>query len=1059
MGNQLLVYKSSAGSGKTTQIVIEYLNLVIPSPEKYRNILAITFTNKAAEEMKSRIVKVLQGISAEGIEPYGIFVKQLLNQGISETKVKDNAGIVLKQILHDYSNFAVSTIDSLMHRIIRSFSYDLKLSQRFEVLLDQEELIRKSVDIILDSLQPKEKLTHFLVDFVKSRTDESQSWHIERALYDFAKVLQQDETIDFIPDLKKHSLDDYMKAEKDIKGFVMQFESFLDKKAKEAFEKIGDISPKSFYQGEKGIYSYFKKIAGKKYRGSDGAAALHPGSYAQKFIDEGKYFAAKVPDDDKERIDSIAATLISIHHDIESYVQKEAEQYFFFRLLMKNLHGLAVLKEIEEHLSKLKDEKDVIHISEFNRRISQQIQANASVPFIYERIGEKYLHCFVDEFQDTSVLQWHNLLPLITNGLAAGNQNMLVGDAKQSIYRWRGGEVEQFAILPRLFQKERLADGDVNENLITSQFNEKYLEVNYRTSKTIVEFNNDLFGFIASNSNDKVKSIFDHHHQKPFRDDFGLVAAEFVDGKGEELEEAHLDAVKRYVDESLQAGYQKKDIAVLVRTKQKGMSLASFLSEHNYPVISSDSLLLSSAPKLHFLMALFKLILNPDDDVAWLEAKTFLYYHHKIKDAFHDFIRENEGNGKAKKGPQFLKKWLRMDTDQWENYSLYDLAEQLIRQFGLEKSGDPFITFFLEEVHKQSLDSESGLSDFIDWWELNKNKKSIVAPEGIDAIRIYTVHKSKGLEFPVVIVPFITKNAISPTNSSLWLQGKHHFSETSQIPVAYVPANKSLLNTAYADEYEQEMARSMLDEVNVLYVALTRPQQRLYLSADLPSRNSRSQSMALFLSEFFLSKGHEVRAAQRITLEGGDDKQKASGVKAPFTEAKRAMVSESWRKKIVIASQAEELHDISLGRLEGRYWGELMHSALADIDKSSDFEEVISRFKNEALLSASQVEHLAKTVKQVIEHPKLKELFSGEGQVFTERDIITSAGEVVRPDRVVVKNNIASLVEYKTGKKQDPHKEQVEKYAQSLQQAGYEVNQKYLVYLDEEPEVVTIMQA
>lgn len=1055
MGN-LLVYKSSAGSGKTTQLVIEYLNLVIPNPDRYKNILAITFTNKAAEEMKSRIVKVLEGLSHEGVEPFRVFVAPLLSVGFSEDQLKANSGKVLKNILHDYSNFAVSTIDSLMHRIIRSFSYDLKLSQRFEVLLDQEELIQKSVDIILDSLKPKEQLTHFLIDFVKSRTDESQSWHIERTLYDFAKVLQQDETIDFIPDLKKYSLHDYMKAEKDIRAFTSQFENFLEKKVNEAFEKIGDTSPKSFFHGKNGIYSYFKKIKDKKYRGSDGEDALRLKSHASKFIHEGKYCAAKAPAEDKSHIESIAPTLIAIQKDIESYVERNSEQYFFFRLLLRNLHGLAVLKEIEQHLSQLKDEKDVIHISEFNRRISRQIQANASVPFIYERIGEKYQHCFVDEFQDTSVLQWHNLLPLLTNGLAGNQPSMLVGDAKQSIYRWRGGEVEQFAILPELFQKDKLPDSVGSQNLIRGEYKRKDLNTNYRTSRTIVKFNNDLFDFISSSSNEKVKRIFQNHRQNPFKEDDGLVSATFADGSGEELESNHLASVQKYVEESLEAGYQMRDIAILVRAKNKGMKVASFLSGLNYPVISSDSLLLASSPKLHFLMAIFRLIVNPADEVAWLEARSFLFYYRREQQHFHDFLSKEDGAYKAGRGAEFLKKILYPDSENWENYSLYDLAEKLIRTFELNSKHDPFITFFLDEVHRQSQEGETGVQDFTDWWEMNKTKKSIVAPDGIDAIKIYTVHKSKGLEFPVVIVPFITKRPVSPTNENLWLKGKHNYPQSTVVPAAYLPTNKTLESTVYAGDFREEEEKSLLDEINVLYVALTRPEDRLYLSLDLPSQNSKSVNMASLMSGFFISEGKDVLPDETITQKGAISKKIISHEPESQVDAHEGLVSESWRKKIVIASQTDELEDVSLGRLEGRYWGELMHSTLARIEKCSDMNEVISRLRSEALLSSKQIDQLESTLAEVLAHPKLKKMFSGEGTVYTEHDLVTSQGEVFRPDRVEVKNNRASLVEYKTGQKKKEHLDQVQKYADILQDTGFEIESKLLVYLDDSPEVVEL---
>ncbi len=1070
MQKNLLVYKSSAGSGKTTQIVKEYLSIVIPEPHKYREILAITFTNKAAAEMKSRIVEVLQELAdyknltlqAQN-ELDNKFLNDILHgSGLFAEDISRNAYKVMKNILHDYSNFAVSTIDSLMHRIIRAFAFDLNLSQRFEVVLDQEEFIQKSVDMLLDELQPQHKMTGFLTDFIKAQTDESRSWHIDRSLYSFGFVLQSENALDYTPELSKLKLSDFIEVRRDILAFIAKFESTIQNYAKQARRLTEPIPPEAFFQGRRGVWSYFRKLINKEnYKDS---IAFNGNTYVDKFFNEEKHCSAKATKEDKNAIEKVYPQLEDLYNRVKDYADKDAGKYFFYKMLLRNIHGMAVLKEIETRLNQLKTEQDIVHISEFNRRISREIQAHAPVPFIYERIGEKYKHVFVDEFQDTSVLQWHNLLPLIMNGLSYGEKNMLVGDGKQSIYRWRAGEVEQFARLPELYEKGKLPEGEIFEATLKQQYNEKPLNENYRTVATIVNFNNELFKYIKDATNDRVKQIYESHEQKAHKKEHGKVHLQFVEGQGEVLETSHLEALLAAVHDSLEAGYIYQDIAVLCRTNNHGVKVARYLTENNCPVVSSESLLLSGSPKLHFLVAVFKILNNPQDNVAWLEVMHFLHQQWQPGMDFHSFASLPEYNWLTATSDadshayrKFLE-LLQLGDSQWEDFSLYELSEHLIRTFQLHDPADPFVLFFLEEIHGKVLEGETDLNDFLDWWEQNKNKKSIVAPEKLNAIKIYTVHKAKGLEFPVVIAPFLSKNTIKSKNDNLWLGPLDNFPETGSLSVAYLPAKKEISETPFSEEFQEEQEKQVLDAVNVLYVAFTRPSERLYAVCDMPSKKPSGISVSSLLGGFVSEKGYEISADEPILF--GEEPDRFTSEKVPQpqpsagseAEPSAPMISSSWRNKVVIAPYSGEF-PVADKSFADKNWGKILHEVLARVITPGDIPEALAWLKNQGGESQSIIADTEHLINKVVRHPDIKTYFDSSFQVYTEREIADEDGSLLRPDRLMIKNGEVSILEYKTGQPEKAHEKQVKSYADVLQKAGYHVKKAYLVYLQENIDV------
>ncbi len=630
MDKNFTIYKSSAGSGKTFTLVKEYLALALSdesqSPRAYRHILAITFTNKAAAEMKERVVKALKELSLDDYAALSGTAQTLLKElkkhpklnirkQIDDETIRKRANNVLKEILHNYSDFAIGTIDSFVHRIVRSFAFDLKIPMSFELEMNDDELLNKAIDLLLTKVGTDESLTRALIEFTESKTDDEKSWHIENDLKYFAKNLLNEEGAVHIEKLRELSIDDFFKIKETIQTEIKKFEAAISKCGKEALKTISDsgIEHEKFAGGANGIGKYFTYLSEVR---SD---KLEPSKTIQKNIDTDNWYAGKASASDKDSIDAIKQKLIDYYNEALVYIEKNLQEFILFRLINTTIYSVAVLNEIEKLLNEYKAQNNILHISEFNKLIAK-IVLNEPTPFIYERIGEKYNNYLIDEFQDTSVLQFQNLLPLIDNSLANGHFTMLVGDGKQAIYRWRGGEVEQFSMLPEIFSHQDNPLILEREQALKRNHNPQVLNQNYRSKREIIEFNNSIFRTLSDKLNPRFKTIYDTLEQgfNP-ENRGGFVQVEFLDGEKEEFQNRNLECAHRIINELLQDGYQLKDIAILVRRNTDGSLVANYLSNFGIEVISSDSLLLSNSADVNFIYSLFKFLDNTADPIVQVE--------------------------------------------------------------------------------------------------------------------------------------------------------------------------------------------------------------------------------------------------------------------------------------------------------------------------------------------------------------------------------------------------------------------------------------------------------
>ncbi len=1062
------VYKSSAGSGKTFNLVKEYLKIVLQSPEEFRNILAVTFTNKAANEMKERIINYLKELSAASdnteSETFKFLLPELIEQtNLDQDTISQRANIVLELILHNYSDFAISTIDSFVHKIIKTFAHDLHLPLNFDVELDTDNLISQAIDLLLSCAGNDEKLTKILVNFTESKTENEQQWNIEYDLKKFAFSLLKEDSQSYIDKLKKLSLDDFFSINEKINIITKNFENTIIDLSTRAYNLIKNknINNTAFFHTTSGAGKYFENLSLKHFD------KLIPNSSVTKTIEENKWYSSKANTFEKEAIDSIKNKLFDIYYKIQDELAEHYDKYIILKLLNRNIYSIALLNEIEKTINEIKSRNNIVHISEFNKRIAE-IVLNEPIPFIYERLGEKYKHFLIDEFQDTSILQWQNFLPLIDNSLAEGNFNMVVGDGKQAIYRWRNGEVEQFAQLPKVYKKNNNPINDQREQSLIRNYKENNLNKNFRSKAEIVDFNNKFFKELYEIIPSSLKSIYENLEQEfDPKNTGGLVNIDFLDKKDDALsyEDLNYQKINEIINELQNDKFDLKDIAILCRSNKDASNVARYLIKQNIDVISSESILLSRSPEINFLFSCIQVLNDTSSIIAKAEMINFLVSTKKIPAVgFHETLQQinnyapkNSFNNCLKSTNAFIdflhKNGFDFSVSKLTKLPIYDLCEELIRIFELDKTVNPYIEFFLDAVLEYSIKRNSNISDFIEWWDEKKDKTSIIAHEGINAVNIMTIHKSKGLEFPVVIFPFADQK-FNITNNSLWVD--LDIKEIPKLKAALIPTKKELEYTCYKESYLEEKNKSLLDLINLLYVVMTRASDRLYILTSLPPKkiqeiNSPSKFFYHYLKNTAQWKDGKTNYTFGIpkTFAKSKTKTKQNNYKL------KTFISNDWRNKILINIKAPEVWDIDKTE-KNQKWGNIIHTALSKIKNYDDVDKTLDSMYFSGIIDDKERKELYEKINQLLSYPDIKPYFEKNLNIKTEAEILLPNGKTYRPDRVILNKQKAVIIDYKTGKTEKFHIKQINNYANLLSEMGYTEIKKYLLYIDEKVKIVEV---
>lgn len=1046
----LIVYKSSAGSGKTTTLVNEYLKLTLKDPFLFRQVLAITFTNNAANEMKERILLALQKIMSKEAWTDGEFTSLIEELGFEEDVLIEKARTLQKLILHRYDDFAVSTIDSFVHRIIRTFATDVKLPQNFEVVIEQDDIIPDIVDELFSQVGSDKELTEIMVQFVMDQTEDEKNYRLARLIYSFVGEQFKEDGFSFQYKMKHLTAAEFIKIIRKLSKKVSTVRTTLKKFAAEALDIIHEngLGVEDFKLKSSGIYGYFEKVSNLSKENLPEAKKTTIAA-----IEEDAWTTKSAPQSTKDIIDGIKERLIEKFNQI----QEEAQLYSLLNALNKKIYALALTNQIRHIVNEHTERTQKVHISEFNKRISNEI-ANQPVPFIYERLGIKYQYFLIDEFQDTSILQWNNLLPLVEESLANNRLNLLVGDAKQAIYRFRSGEVDLFVNLPKLFDHDGSADATARENLLIESFKEIPLDKNWRSHSEIVQFNNTFFETIGQDFPEKLVDIYRNHEQqlpKSEKKKGGYVSIQLINAEtSKEYEELRLERIVDNVQTMMSTGYRQGDICILCRRNADAVEISSHLIKHKYSVITTESLLLTNSPEVRLTVAFFRLLHQPNEPVIRAE---FLHNYYSLKQpstytpSFLEVLSDKNSH------IQDILEMLDADINLKSISVLpaFEIAEYFIRQLKLFENADTYLRFFLDFVLDAQDNGRSSIDSFLELWEKKKEKLSITMPEGGDAIKVMTVHKAKGLKFEAVIVDIFNRR-MNNSKKEFWtdiaLDG------IDELKVGLLPLTKGIEGAGYGQVYEEEQQKTLLDFVNLVYVAFTRPVSALFLLGQKFNGKS-AEKFSGFLQAFIAAK-HEWQDEGDQTIEIGE-------LKAPYRKEKKAdkeeivleqVISNEWKNLIRIAT-ADEVYWEAIDSKPARVYGNLVHAMLSKIYTADDIDTVVDGYVMSAIIDQSEAKELKGLIEKVVHHPRLKPFFSKEVLVKNEVDILDDSPtgkKFQRPDRVTVEGNHLVVIDYKSGEKEKKHSRQLIQYGNAFRKLGYQDISLILVYIGDQIEVVDV---
>ena len=1102
----ILLYSASAGSGKTYTLTLEYIKLALLEVEKrgyFRRILAVTFTIKAAEEMRSRIIEYLTGISAYPL--FANFSQDQANQfltiintihedfilsreSFSKEEISIRAHVTLQQILQDYGLFSVMTIDSFVQRLSASFVEELNLPSQFEVILDANKLIKDLIDQLLEKVNLKgdPHLTSLILDYARNEVNEGRNWNlIRKSFHQYLKICLQEDFLQVQDHIRSFSITDFMTIENQISHFVSSIQSELKEIAGKMILLVDSIhvDDSEFVRGAKGPIYYFRKFS------------LNPELETNKFtylkdaISSGKWYSANSSPMSKVQIDGIADQLTILSQSFVEIHEAVINKYQLLLLIKKDIKKIALLSTVVDELSIYQSENNAVSISEFSKKIYDVISQDP-VPFIYEKLGDRYFHILIDEFQDTSILQWQNFMPLIENSVSISKRNLIVGDPKQSIYKFRGGEVGLIASMTN--HNSDLLGNKLGSNELdlmrydyllgnTENIN---LSNNYRSAKEVVEFNNSFFDFIAKNPsyqafssllspiyglNMKQNHRLDPCKGKGFVDVVILNSASNDSPSKVSDSTMMLDVCIDQIKQSISKGFSYKDIAILTRKNKDSKFIAIQLKELGYPVISSDSLLVHYSSIVGFIHTFMKLVNNPDQ----FTLHELLFQFNQLQGpagTSQDHISKVNGDYMHHCIEFFKDHSINLDSDKLKDSLPVPLVYYLIDKFNLfnHKEGTEYVFKYLDILNEFSLIKSNLIAEFLEYYEDNKSSFCIASPDHLNAITISSIHKSKGLEYPIVIIPFASWSH-QVGSEKIWYDLKNlvfdelTVSENKNLKHFYSQVNaKNLIG--FDDLYVQsqhEKEAVFLDALNMLYVGATRARLHLHLIIAKPSEDAHGSTKAIFnvsvgdilckmaenegrllVNESYLFSSPYVEFISHYVFSENlipDCVSKSEGVEyANKTVEIQSALFEM--PKIRVDSSKSDLYTLADKK---RQKGNRLHDFLAKLKGINDWRLYYS--KSNSIHSFEYQDD----INEILENKEIGDFFIDEELLFVENDILCPDGSVYRPDRVIRKDGIVFIIDFKSGKRNETHKIQLSNYCQILHKMGFNSPKGVLIYLSE----------
>ena len=1066
MNHNLHIYKASAGSGKTFTLAVNYICMLIENPKEYRHILAVTFTNKATAEMKQRILGKLYGIAhnTDDAAPYFDKVQEVTH--LDEHTIRERAAQALSLLVHDYSFFRIETIDSFFQSVLRGLARELELGTGMAIELDTRKVIGEAVDLLLRELKANDATLNWIQDYISTEIQEGKPWNITDKLKEFAKNIhreefqrqadtlhQQLENTTLIKELRSHL---GQQREMSIRRIEQRATDFFDLIASNGLS-VDDFSNK-----EKGACSYYLKIRRGEYSteltGRALTASQDPNGWTTKTAPK------------KQEILSLASSTL-IPHILETH-RACCECIPIINtcdIVRHHLDQLQLINIVHERVLSLNKEANRFLLADTCQMLSRMQTGDSA--FVFEKLGYYIRHIMIDEFQDTSRMQWDNFFPLLLEGLSGGHNSLLVGDVKQAIYRWRGSDW-------------RILNEEVTEVLQAYTAEPHHLDTNRRSKEEIVQFNNHLF----TRCNAELTALLGQQQAAPLLHAYSDVEQAWKeDNQGgyvritnviAEEDETYKDAMCREVaaiiGELRASQLRDEQIAILVRYNSQIAYLVDFMSRHHSDIriFSAEAYLLEASTAVNMLISALRWINDSNHRSALVQLA--IDYHRAI---LADGMEPAAILDLTDTGYGLPEAFTTADTTLRQT-PLYELAEHLYRLLGLHvlthEAG--YVMTFFDRLLAYCADSAGDISNFLTYWDDELHGAAIPAgaSEGIEAM---TIHKSKGLEFHTVILPFCEWE-LNEYKSTLWVHSQDPLAGNLAIlPVEY---STKMQASIFASEHDDEYLKQVVDNYNLLYVASTRPRNNLFIlkkgaapAADNKKKRPTDTAAGDTIKNVGSLIGKALQMGDAPTMEFGDttwmshpqtaqpsvhdtsSPQSSNPLEATATPIEVAMYSEPLGVQFRQSNQskryiASTTHDNNTTQQHYIDQGLLLHEVFSMMRTATEVDSAIAHLVRQGLIDAKTQQRITAIVRRALQHPQAADWFSGKYELFNECNIIYPDAEgiahTLRPDRVMRDGNRYIVVDFKFARPHSDHAEQVKRYIEQLRHMGHTEVEGYVWY-------------
>ncbi|MCQ2067222.1 MAG: UvrD-helicase domain-containing protein [Bacteroidaceae bacterium] len=1069
--SKLTLYKASAGSGKTFMLAVRYISFLARNPQAYRSILAVTFTNKATAEMKQRIMSQLYGISRglSASESYFSTVRKLVPQSVSDSQIRENAGRALSLILQDYGHFRVETIDSFLQSILRGVARELQLGSNLSIELDVKKVIGNAVDALLTDISQKSDELRHVMTFIQDNIDNDKGWHIDKSLKEFSEQLFNE---DFM--LKSGGLEKAL----DKPDTIREYSALLKEKRDGSIERLTDDMRRcgtdltSALNGRGISVDSINSNAGKLIVSiADGVfLTAKPGKTLQKSIDEPASIFKKGQLKDDPGLESFAADITApLFRKAQEIWQEYDYTINSTKAALSHLNELALLMAVRREINRIDNEEDTFVLADTAHLLSELTENDTS--FVFEKTGSFIRHLMIDEFQDTSRMQWNNLGLLIHECLSQNEDCLVVGDVKQSIYRWRNSDWN-------------ILNSEIEQKFATYHPETVPLVTNRRSSANVIDFNNRLFPLAAECVSGIYRDMFGESHATLGRA-YGDVIQEIPlhrngspltpggsvrvrllreSPSGTDKEELRMEMIADELDRLTNAGVRQGDITMLFRGKKEIGKVAAWFAANRpeYRMVSGEAFQLDSSTSVRILVNVLKWLADDSDQVA-LAA---LLYEWK-----NEVLHEESGLHTIMTSDplSLLPDSIGSRRETLRNIPMYELTEYLFRAFGLggSCSQDAYVLSFLDTVKEYSSRVSPDISDFIQAWDERLHENAIPA-ENADSISLMTIHKSKGLEFNTVILPYCDW-PLTRSGGNLWCEAAEApYNGMALLPIEYA---SSLGNSVFSADYREETGRQLVDNLNLLYVAMTRPKLNLVmLSTVTPGKTAtRPQNISDVISccittDRFVShitddgvleadygeitlpekKSQEFSGNPFDEVPSVESVQMLSfGIRASFKQS-----GDSQKFVHSVKNDAEYEYSTQDTYIEN---GKLLHQLLSGIACESDIDREVGRMLAQGLMeSREKAASISRLLHKAIAAPLPKRWFDGHWTLFNEASVLFRNGDRVgtrRPDRVMTDGSETIVVDFKFGRENEEHMHQVQEYMELLGRMGFNNIRGYVWYV------------